>query len=72
MKIFVAATEFCGRKFFCDLLQRKNSVAETEIFTKILHHTRSDLSPRHVAATSRPTFTYGVICRRDVLLQLVA
>ena len=51
VKIFVAATDFCRRKLFWDLLQRKNSVAETKIFTKILHHTRSDLSLRRVAAT---------------------
>ena len=29
---------------FCDLLQRQNYVAEIKIFTKILQHTRSDLS----------------------------
>ena len=38
----------------CDLLRRHNSVAETKIFTKILQHTRSDLSPQQgVAATCR-------------------
>ena len=36
---------------FCDLLQRQNYVAEIKIFTKILQHTRSDLSLRRVAAT---------------------
>ena len=33
---------------------------------------RCDVSPHLVAATSRPTCTHGVICRRDVLQQLVA
>ena len=33
----------------CDLLLRQNYVAETKIFTKILQHTRSDLSQRRVA-----------------------
>ena len=33
---------------------------------------RCDMSPHRVAATSRPTCTHGVICRRDLLLQLVA
>ena len=61
---------------FCYLLQRQNSVTETKIFTKILQYTRSDLSlrcaPHLVAATSHLTCTHGVICHRDVLLQLVA
>ena len=52
--------------FFCDLLQRQNSVAETKIFTKGLQHTRSDLSQRHMGATSRPTCTHWVICRQLV------
>ena len=33
---------------------------------------RCDVSPQHVAATSRRTCTHGVICRRYLLLQLVA
>ena len=45
---------------------RQNSVAETKIFTKGLQHTRSDLSQRHMAATSRPTCTHWVICRQLV------
>ena len=52
--------------FFCDLLQKQNSVAETSIFTKILRYKRSDLSPRRIAATSRPTCTHWVICRQLV------
>ena len=36
---------------FCNMLLRQNSVAETKIFTKILQHTRSDLSLRRVVAT---------------------
>ena len=39
-------------------------------FSKFLQYTRSDLSRQHVAATSRPTCTHGVICRRNWLLQL--
>ena len=56
---------------FCDLLQRQNSVAATKIFTQILQYTRRDLSLQRVAATSRRTCTHGVVCRRDLLLQLV-
>ena len=33
---------------------------------------RCDVSPQCVSATNRPTCTHGVICRRDLLLQLVA
>ena len=36
---------------FCNVSLRQNSVAETKIFTKILHYTRSDLSQRRVIAT---------------------
>ena len=58
--------------FFCDLLRQQNSVAETKIFAStheaICH---CDMLPHRVAATSRPTCAQGVICRRDVLLQLV-
>ena len=32
------------KRNLCDLLRRRNSVGETEIFTKILRYTRSDLS----------------------------
>ena len=39
------------RQNLCDLLLRQNSVAETNIFTKILLHTRRDLSLRRVAVT---------------------
>ena len=64
------------RQNLCDLLQRQNSVAETKIFTKFPQYTRSDLqlrlSPRNVATTSHQTCTHRVICRRDLLLQLVA
>ena len=35
-------------------------------------YTGSDLSPQRVAATSRLTCTQGVLCRRQVLLQLVS
>ena len=72
MKIFVAPTEFSLICFFGDLLQQQNSAAETKIFTRtheeICH---CDMSPHRVATTSRPTCTQGVICRRDMLLQLV-
>ena len=43
----------------CDLLRRQNSVAETKIFTKFLQYTRSDLSPRCVAATCWCNILYG-------------
>ena len=33
---------------------------------------RCNVSPQRVASTSRPTCTHQLICRRDVLLQLVA
>ena len=33
---------------------------------------RCNVSPQRVASTSRPTCTHRLICRRDVLLQLVA
>ena len=33
---------------------------------------RCDVSPHLVAATSRPTCTHGVFCRRDLLQQPVA
>ena len=33
---------------------------------------RSNVLPHRVAATSRPTCSHGVICHRNVLLQLVA
>ena len=59
--------------FYGNLLQQQNSVAETKIFTRsheeICH---CDMTPHHVATTSRPTCTQGVICCCDVLLQLVA
>ena len=57
----------CGDKI---LLQRQRS-------SQKLSSTREaiclcDMSPHRVAATSRPTCSHGAICRRDVLLQLVA
>ena len=40
--------------------------------TRVDMYTGSDLSPQRVAATSRLTCTQGVLCRRQVLLQLVS
>ena len=42
---------------FYDMLLRRNSVAETKIFTKILPCTRSDLSLRRVVVTCYPVCT---------------
>ena len=64
------------RQNLCDLLWRQNSIVETKIFKTFLQDTPSDLSLRCVAATcccnQSPDLYTGVICRRDVLLQLVA
>ena len=75
VKIFVSATEFCRS----DTLQKIKSdrICATCRGNKILlqrHEaiSRCDVSPQHVAATSRRTCTHGVICRRYLLLQLVA
>ena len=55
----VAGTKFCcGDNDF----QKKLSSTHEAIC-------RCDVSPHRVAATSRPTCTHGVICRRDELLQ---
>ena len=48
------------------LVAATNSVAATKIFTKILQYTRSDLSPRHVAATCCLECTdLYCLCRSD-------
>ena len=65
------------RQNLCDLSRRQNPVAEKKIFSQKFSRTheaicRCDVSPQRVASTSRPTCTHGVICRRDVLLQLAA
>ena len=75
-----SATEFLSqqnvaknqiRQKLCDLSRQQNSVAETKIFfTKFLQYTvicLHDVSPQHVAATSRQTLTDGVICHHDLL-----
>ena len=55
----------CSDKFCCRNKDfHKHSPEHTKRFVAV--------SPHLVAATSRPTCTHGVICRRDVLLQLVA
>ena len=56
----IAATKFCCRDRFS---QNFSSTHEAIC--------RCDVSPQHVAATSRQTCTHGLICRRDLLLQLV-
>ena len=80
MKIFVSATEFC-----CSNMYKKKSNPSDRIFAtccgdeillqkhRFSHKfsgKRGDMSPQRVAATSRPTCTHAVICRRDFLLQL--
>ena len=54
------------------LYTRSNLSPQRVAATSRLTCTRSDLSPQRVAATSRLTCTQGVICRRNVLLQLVS
>ena len=85
VKIFVAATEFCRHNkshrfsliwFFCDLSQRQN-LMQRQRFSQKFSSTHEvicccEVSPHLVAATRRPTCSHGVICRRDVLQQLVA
>ena len=84
VKMFVSAMEICRRDnlhkfcliwFFatccCDKI-----MLQSDFHKKFSIYTRSDLSCDvsllHVAATSRRTCSHGVICRCDMLLQLVA
>ena len=52
------------------LLQRQRFSQNLSTIHEVID--RCDVSPRHVAATSRRTCTHGVICHRNMLLQLVA
>ena len=84
VKIFVATTEFCchNKSRFsliwflapcCSnkiLLQRQRFSQKFSSTHEVI--CRCDMSPHLVAATRRLTCSNGVICRRDVLLQLVA
>ena len=64
------------RQNLCDLARQQNSVAETKILQNFSSTQEAighcDVSPQHVAATSRQTCTHWVICCRELLLQLVA
>ena len=73
VKIFVAAK---SDLIFCDLSQRQN-LMQRQRFSQKFSSTQEvicccDVSPHLVAATRRPTCSHGVICRRNVLQQLVA
>ena len=75
---------FCENLCLCNRILSQRHVAKNQIRIwatcggdKILLHRheaicRCDVSPQHVAANSRRTCTHGVICRRYLLLQLVA
>ena len=85
VKIFVSATEFCRsnmlQKFksnrICANCCGDKILLQRQIFSQKFSSTheaicRCDVSSGHVCATSRRTCTHGVICRHDLLLQLVA
>ena len=85
VKIFVAATEFClcnkSHKFspiwFFATRCSDKILLRRQIFSKKFSSTqeaicRCNMSPDRVAKTSCLTCTHGVICRCDLLLQLVA
>ena len=86
VKILVAATEFCRSNkshrfsliwFFATCCSNK-ILSRRQRFSQKFSSTHEaicrcgDVLPHLVAATSHPTCTHGVICYRDVLLQLVA
>jgi len=56
---------------FCDLLQRQNSVAATNIFTHILQYRRSDSSLRRVAATCCCNYSPDLYTRSGLSPRLV-
>ena len=60
------------RQNLCELLLRQNSVAGTKIFTKILLHTRSDLSLRRVAVTCCCNLSPDLYTWSDLSPRLVA
>ena len=84
LKIFVSLTVFCRgnmlQKIKSDricatcygnkiLLQRQRFSQKFSVTHEVIY--RCDVSLQHVAATSHPTCTHVVICRHDLLLQLV-
>ena len=84
LKIFVSLTVFCRgnmlQKIKSDricatcygnkiLLQRQRFSQKFSVTHEVI--CRCDVSLQHVAATSHPTCTLVVICRHDLLLQLV-
>ena len=84
-KMFVAATEFCRRNkshrfsliwFFATCCSDKIPLRRQRFSQRFssTHEaiSRCDVSPHRVAATCCPICSHGVICRCDVLLQLVA
>ena len=85
VKIFVAATEFCRHNkshrfsliWFFATCCRDKILSRRLRFSQKFSSTHEaichcDVSSHLVAANSHPTCTHGVICRRDVLLQLVS
>ena len=85
VKISVSATEFCRSNLLqkiksdriCATCRGDKILLQRQRFSPNFSSTheaicRCDVSPQHVAATSRRTCIHGVICRRDLLLQLVA
>ena len=85
LKIFVSATEFCCSNMLqkiksdriCATFYGDNILLQRQRFSQKFSRTheaicRCNVSPQHVAATIRPTCTHGVICRRDLLLQLMS
>ena len=85
VKIFVSAKEFCRSNMLQKIKSDRiyatccgdKILLQRQRFSQNFSRTHEaicccDVSSRHVAATSRRTRTHGVICRRDLLLQLVA
>ena len=85
VKIFVSVTEFCRSNMLqkiksdkiCATCRGDKTLLQRERFSQNFSSTheaicRCDVSPQHVAATSRRTCTHGEICRCDLLLQLDA
>ena len=50
----------------CNFSRRDKILSWNQIFLRNLPYTRSDLSPRRVAATYCTTFFQGMVCRSDV------
>ena len=69
---------FCENLCLCNRILSQRHVAKNQIRQNLCYlwwrqnSCRCDVSPQHVAANTRRTCTHGVICRRYLLLQLVA